>query len=497
MNPRRTQKKRCEEQEHIWNLVWRRRIIYFVTIFASLYLALYPLMRTVPKADEYSTRLTMVSAAIRAVAQALPGFLSPWVEAYARDPSHFLFFAALVVLLVWIGVWLGTRIKDRMERIWRSSEPPGLSKLLVAAYVLGGGAASYALFQSYLPLGGEHAITSYVTTSVKIILVFMLLALFLPNRLVYHLRSWWIYRNSIRLLKQSILPALFAISFIGVALLFGSHAVFAIQEANGLVCEESPKIANATLHTRVNSYGLGSCLTASVASCSGASVPATCSGGRPVFCSQGAPSCERQRKPDCSDATSPDCYYVMPVCKITGAGASASTAGPATCPYQCEVGPRPTTKLQINKACNNTGIWLEQGQRYNIRITPDRPEDIPVGESEWKDNGINVSTRGLVTSTLSPAQRIVEMFKWPLKRHLFLEPFKVVARVGSVGSNEFVLEPDDDPDAAALDVNIVPKRSGELFLYVNEAVWGWPFHNEYFYQDNEGTATIAVQRQRR
>jgi hypothetical protein len=92
--------------------------------------------------------------------------------------------------------------------------------------------------------------------------------------------------------------------------------------------------------------------------------------------------------------------------------------------------------------------------------------------------------------------KIKEAFKWPLKRHLFEEPFKVIARVGSMGSDERVLEPDQDTRSNKLDVQIIPKRSGELFLYVNEAVWGWPWKRDYFYKDNSGNAAISVQRTR-
>jgi hypothetical protein len=65
-----------------------------------------------------------------------------------------------------------------------------------------------------------------------------------------------------------------------------------------------------------------------------------------------------------------------------------------------------------------------------------------------------------------------------------------------IGSDERVLEPDDDLRSNDLDVQITPKRNGELFLYVNESVWAWPGLRNYFYKDNIGTATVRVQRAR-
>jgi hypothetical protein len=93
---------------------------------------------------------------------------------------------------------------------------------------------------------------------------------------------------------------------------------------------------------------------------------------------------------------------------------------------------------------------------------------------------------------LSFPDRFWQVVLWPLKRHLFVESFKVIAREGSTGSDERVLEPDDNPKSNNLEATLTPKRSGELFLYVNEAVFA---HNwDDFYRDNSGSATIAVSR---
>ncbi len=57
-----------------------------------------------------------------------------------------------------------------------------------------------------------------------------------------------------------------------------------------------------------------------------------------------------------------------------------------------------------------------------------------------------------------------------------------------------MLEPDENKKANNLDVTIIPKRSGELFLYVNESVWPFKWWWGNFYKDNVGKATVAVQR---
>src|SRR5262249_15237320 len=157
--------------EEIWNYVWRRRIIYFTTVFASLYLAIYPLSRVIPPSGEFDNGLSLVSGAVRSLGQVLPSALSLWIDAYARDPSHFLVLGALVVLLIWLGVWLGSKIKDRMERVWRSAELAPRSKLEIVLGVVGAALLIYAVIHNHLPQylqpgSGERFLTDHVSGSV-------------------------------------------------------------------------------------------------------------------------------------------------------------------------------------------------------------------------------------------------------------------------------------------------------------------------------------------
>jgi hypothetical protein len=503
--------ERCEAQEQIWNYVWRRRVIYFVTVFASLYIALYPLSRTIPSSGEFSTRLSLVSGTLRALGQVLPGAFSLWVDAYARDPSHFLLAGLLVVLLIWLGVRLGGQIENRMEHVWRGTRSPQQSKFGIVVGIICAALAIYILMIGHLPGwlkppgSVQNFLDAHISASIKITLIALLLALFTPSSLVYHLRSGAFYRGSIRALKLYVLPFGFALSFLLLAVLFGSHVAFSIEEANGLICKQSSNITNALANPRrkVTNQGLDVCMSPGVASCIKEGQPPTCSNGREVFCGEGqTPICEKKRKAGCN-ITQANCDYMVPVCRVQnppGPGniLSYRTVGPAICPAACEVLPKGDAEkvLDITQICHGTGIWLEQGQNYLVTVRPPNPTDKDYKETAWKDRKITVSTRGVPTSTLTREQRLIELLKWPLKRHLFVEPFKVVARVGPVGSDERVLEPDEGRKYNTLDVVITPKRSGELFLYVNESVWAWPGLRDYFYKDNAGKATITVQRPR-
>ncbi len=502
---------RCAKQEEIWNYVWRRRIVYFTTVFASLYMAMYPLSRVIPPSGEFDNGLSLVSGAIRAVGQTLPGALSPWIDAYSRDPSHFLVLGALVVILISLGVWLGGKIRDRMERVWRSAAAAPLSKLEIAISAVGAIVLLYAVIHSYLPqnlhlpANGERFLTNHVSGSVKAIGVATFIALFTPARLVYHLRSGRVYRATVRSMKLFLLPLFFAVCFLVMGLLFASHLGFSVQESYGMACKESEGITKAIESdplgekgSTVENRGLQACLSAGIASCGRANAAPTCSNGREVFCGEGQPVCQQRHKAGCDDSKA-NCLYTVPICRVQAAAepgrpATDRVAGLAVCPSICEIQPTGTARqFSIGEVCHPTGIWLEEGQRYEITLLAPSPGDPNYENVAWRDgDGSIVSTRGIGSAGIWTKVR--ETFLWPLKRHLFDERFKVIARVGSVGNDERVLEPDDDPNSNMLNVQIKPKRSGELFLYANEAVWGVPQLYGYFYRGNSGQANVVVQR---
>ncbi|MHC2282175.1 hypothetical protein ACVME8_008818 [Bradyrhizobium diazoefficiens] len=470
---------RCSNQEEVWNVVWRRRFIYFVTVFASLYTLIYPLATKVDSSAEYATELTLVSAAIRGLGQILPGAVSIWIEAYARDPSHFLVLGIIVIALIWLGVWLGSNIEDRMERVWRNFSPAKLTILQVLGGLLLTAIVAYAVAHSYLPARWPAIdfLNNHVTEPVSAILVCTLLALYTPPFLVKHLRNAALYRYSVRSVKMIILPLLFAVSFYALALLFGSHLAFSIEDSFGMVCPTSRNIADKPNAEKPN-QGLEACPAATVASCH--TGQPTCDDGRVVSCLEGTATCELRIRPaaECNPRAR-NCEYRVPVCKTAATAqptnASPVSAGFAICPSSCEIRPNSIDRvtknidnlLRTDSVCKGTGIWVEQGQKYRVKITAPPPG----AANGWKDGHFTVSTRGVDVSNLNLWDRFRQVIYWPLKRHLFVEPFKVIARVGSTGNDERVLEPSDNPKSNNLEAIVVPRRDGELFLYVNDAVW--------------------------
>ena len=103
-------------------------------------------------------------------------------------------------------------------------------------------------------------------------------------------------------------------------------------------------------------------------------------------------------------------------------------------------------------------------------------------------------------------QRFLYVIAWPLKRDYTQSSFRIVARIGSTGGNEEFLLPDPipaertidqlKPEDERLEVPIQPKNSGELFLYVNDAVVAMPYLKDFFYRANVGTAKVMIRRAR-
>lgn len=180
-------KARADSQEHVWNDIWKRRIVYFATVAATLWLLAFPLLRSAPRSDEYVSPVRWVSDIIRIVGSFLPGFAETWINGYARSPVQFVLLLLLVAGLIWFGTRIAARISGQMGAIWRGIPvvPPGL-----------------------------------------------------PNNWIYRLRSDPRYIALHQGLKLRWAPAFFAVLFVYLGLTFGSHLLYNVQDVAGFTCTE-------------------------------------------------------------------------------------------------------------------------------------------------------------------------------------------------------------------------------------------------------------------
>jgi uncharacterized protein (DUF2235 family) len=127
--------------------------------------------------------------------------------------------------------------------------------------------------------------------------------------------------------------------------------------------------------------------------------------------------------------------------------------------------------LDVSKACYASGIKLEPGKTYRFEVEPDYVED---GKGNW------ATPDGLVESSA-----VMHLFA-PLRRHITSPWIKLYGRVDDGGNENFEL--------GSGVTEYTARSEGELFLYVNDAVFGVLPKWDYFYTSGTGTNSgeIAV-----
>jgi len=182
---------RAVRQESVWDWVWARRVTYFATVFASLYLVALPLIERWRPGRGPASPAEVIVPLIDLVAAFLPNFVKPWLDAFRNSPGRFLFGAILVGVLMYVGGWLQGHIRDLMRAIWQTPGGPALA----------------------------------------------------DSSVVYRLRSSGRYRAFFYLLKRWILPTIFALLIFVVLLAAAATAInrlsFAVFDVAGGICVPS------------------------------------------------------------------------------------------------------------------------------------------------------------------------------------------------------------------------------------------------------------------
>lgn len=177
-----------------------------------------------------------------------------------------------------------------------------------------------------------------------------------------------------------------------------------------------------------------------------------------------------------------------------------------------------TFPFKTSELCQKSGVSVTEGQRY--RITLAIPPD-----DDWFDRTIWTDVRGFSTD------RPTHYLGVPLRRWWTKNWFQPIVRVGRRDNYEYALEPveplpdvplqdcpapaEKNPDISQpappeirqavkqcggqtllpsrkLVAEFTPRKSGEIFVYVNDAVPLWPGMVKYFYGNNSGSAQVTV-----
>ena len=110
--------KPVSRTEWVWNDVWRRRVNYFMTVALSVWLAALPLIHAFWPPSVCTGPQCVLSPVITAIGEVLPGFVQPWIRAFAISPGVTLLLVLLILLLMVRSANLKRRIGDGMRELW-------------------------------------------------------------------------------------------------------------------------------------------------------------------------------------------------------------------------------------------------------------------------------------------------------------------------------------------------------------------------------------------
>jgi uncharacterized protein (DUF2235 family) len=189
---------RANQQERTWNWVWARRVAYFATVFASLFLVALPLIEKFRPGLGPASPFEWLIPVVAALAHFLPGLVTPWIAAFKNSPERLAMGGVLVAALLLVSGSLQGRIGDVMRGIWQESlnAPPSRG-----------------------PVSAE------------------------PDDVLYRVRTASVYRGFFYALTHWVLPTIFAFIIL-LSMLYGgsvlvSRAFFAAASASGFVCRGS------------------------------------------------------------------------------------------------------------------------------------------------------------------------------------------------------------------------------------------------------------------
>jgi hypothetical protein len=109
---------RAPRQGKVWDWVWARRIVYFLTVFSALYLAVLPLIDKWRPGRGAASPFEIVIPLIDIAKGFLPGFLGFWLDAFRNSPGRFVVGLTIALVLMWIGGRMQVHIRDLMRAIW-------------------------------------------------------------------------------------------------------------------------------------------------------------------------------------------------------------------------------------------------------------------------------------------------------------------------------------------------------------------------------------------
>jgi uncharacterized protein (DUF2235 family) len=116
------QKARAAAFEAVWDLVWHKRVAYFITMGFTLLLVTMPLwIAQVSNGGILADGRTWIDAPIRAVGGLLPAMFHGWIDTFANNPFYTFLLAACIWATMRQGAARELELRDLARRIWHAA----------------------------------------------------------------------------------------------------------------------------------------------------------------------------------------------------------------------------------------------------------------------------------------------------------------------------------------------------------------------------------------
>jgi uncharacterized protein (DUF2235 family) len=116
-----TAAEREDRQETLRDAVWKRRVLYFLTVAASLGVATMPLWVDLWRVPFCEDSRCVAGPIISLLAFVLPGFAEYWIDAFAASPVLLAILVGLIVVFRILSSSLERKLRDGTRLVWRQA----------------------------------------------------------------------------------------------------------------------------------------------------------------------------------------------------------------------------------------------------------------------------------------------------------------------------------------------------------------------------------------
>jgi uncharacterized protein (DUF2235 family) len=439
----------------VWDTVFWRRCVYFLTMALTLWLVLFPWTWHFEVSDADRATSGPVSVLVEAISNLLPAYAQSWKQALISYPLEFGSLVASILFCLAGSAVLEQRIHDRSRLAWHVTV-----------------ASTYDAWREHI----REAWSRWLAVSVTVLTALSIAAFIFANRET----------------RQTIGVAT------GLSWLVALLRYVGYKQMDGA---ESRTPIRSTLALSIARFIRGNRLLRRIyAALANNVVPFAVV----IVLVVGAFFLINRAAFDIEDSAGFYCKSsAEPRIRLASVG---QTQGDLQAPN--------------DKLCWASGVELVEGERYLITLSTG---------GDWFDQTVRTDPTGF------DADSWIHYSAAPLKRRWRERWLQPIARIGALGNQEYPLEPIDDVAAwppsscgmgaqyrdrskpvrekiapalaeKLLKCNPTPKdrlvmrslitaqSTGELFLYVNDAVWGMRPWADTFVANNSGTTKLTIKR---